>query len=456
MILLHAMESALAPCLLHMVIAMNTTSFPVTVCRGGGPQGCVRFHGPRPGGDGGFAHLLPHASEGNGEAAQRVWSKRDNEDTRPRELDQGGLGAHLSNGQGVDLGHTGPQEDLAAPDSLSLDRAPTHVLAAVCSGQQIPAPVAAEPVKDVERALSWTPLLPLGGNLCEEAVSLQAQRDEGIKETPFLGFPLEPLTGPQAGEPGHGEGPRSGPAVAVFCTPMEDPPARPSVEGGDGAVASLDMGKELTTGDGPRRWEAEVEVMRGQAGPGKGHNGPIALPGQGVESHEGTYTLPPLGTTGGAGSVSHDEAMDIASPQAPHVARGALGTSAAGSHGHLVNLVVEPPNLGPLRVKIHVRGGDVRALFLADGAVQKAALETGLWDLRQRLVHQGLSVQELAVHVGAHGGDGWQGYLSREGGWASQGATGGVVTAPEEQVSSTGAVTVGGLLGGGGTLDLRI
>ncbi|MGQ9652892.1 MAG: flagellar hook-length control protein FliK [Thermodesulfobacteriota bacterium] len=230
---------------------------------------------------------------------------------------------------------------------------------------------------------------------------------------------------------------------------------RRSVEGGDESVVCLDMEKGLSERWGLRGWDGDVRGMRGQAGLGNEHMGPISLPGQGGESQEAQYTPTFLGTVRDAGQLRHDEAIDIRSPPAPSLGRGAFGTSAGGSHGHLVNLIVDPPNLGPFRVKIQVRGGDLRALFLADGAVQKAALETGLWDLRQRLVHQGLSVQELAVQVGAHGGDGWQGYLSREGTWVSQDASSGVGPAPERQGPCTGAVTVNRAQDGG-TLDLLI
>lgn len=432
---------------------MNSMNVPVTVCIRGGPQPCARFSGQGPGGDKGFADLLLHASEGDAQGTEGAWSEKAIEDATPRELDQRGWGAPASDGQGLDLPHVHPREGLLAVDSTCWDSSPTDLLAAVISGPQVLARVVVEDLEEMKCAGTWAPECPPSEDPCQRAISLQPQRDEALKVSPGPEILWGLSAGPETGGPLHGDGQRSSPPLAATDFSTQEDPMRLPVEGEVEPFGSLDMEKELSTGRGLRGWDGDLQGMRGQAGLGNEPTRAIFLPGQGGGPQEAQYTHPPLGTVGDAGR--HDEAIDVSSPSVPSPGRWAFGTSAGGSHGHLVNLVVEPPSLGPLRVKIQVRGGDVRALFLADGAVQKAALETGLWDLRQRLVHQGLSVQELAVQVGTHGGEGWQGYLSREGTWAPQGPSSADVPPPEQQVSCTGAVTTC-LFREGGTLDLLI
>jgi flagellar hook-length control protein FliK len=81
-----------------------------------------------------------------------------------------------------------------------------------------------------------------------------------------------------------------------------------------------------------------------------------------------------------------------------------LRNTLTGGPLHLLNLKVEPPDLGPLHMKVQVRGEEVRALFLTEGSSQKVIVERGLPALRQGLLEQGFSVQDLQVQVGTHGG----------------------------------------------------
>ncbi len=69
----------------------------------------------------------------------------------------------------------------------------------------------------------------------------------------------------------------------------------------------------------------------------------------------------------------------------------------------VLHMQMEPPELGVLRVRLKVHKEGVEALFLTQGAEQKAALEQGLHQLRHSLAEQGFFNQRLAVDVGGGG-----------------------------------------------------
>jgi len=78
--------------------------------------------------------------------------------------------------------------------------------------------------------------------------------------------------------------------------------------------------------------------------------------------------------------------------------------SMANAPFHMLSLKVVSPDLGPLRMKVQVRGEEVRALFFTEAANQKIILDRGLPLLRLGLQDQGFSVQELQVQMGTHSG----------------------------------------------------
>lgn len=69
----------------------------------------------------------------------------------------------------------------------------------------------------------------------------------------------------------------------------------------------------------------------------------------------------------------------------------------------VLHMQMEPPDLGVLRVRLKVHKEGLEALFLTQGAEQKAALEQGLHQLRHSLAEQGFLNQRLAVDVGGGG-----------------------------------------------------
>lgn len=357
-------------------------------------------------------------------------------------------------GQGGDAQYMGPEVSLLGIDGTCWDRVGVDILVSASPGPRIMMPATGESSEEMKCAGAWAPEFPISRDQCHKAISPPPQRDEGGEDTPVVELLRELPASSETRGPGHGDGHRGNPPLVALDTSTADQAMGASVGGADDSVVSLDMEQESSPNDwGLKGWDGDAQGTRGQAGLGGEPTKVIPLSGQSGEPQEPVYGPNILGTV--ADSGRHYGGLDTSSPSAPSLGRGSYVIPAGGSHGHLVNLVVEPPNLGPLRVKIQVRGTDVRALFLADGGLQKAALETGLWDLRQRLVHQGLSVQELAVQVGTHGGDSWQGSLSREGSQVAKGPSRGSGLAPQKQVSCGGAVTVSRAQGWG-TLDLLI
>ena len=64
---------------------------------------------------------------------------------------------------------------------------------------------------------------------------------------------------------------------------------------------------------------------------------------------------------------------------------------------------LDPPGVGPVRLKVRVTKEVVDAVFTVQSPQQKVFLEDGLWQLRHGLWERGLSPQQLWVEVGSNG-----------------------------------------------------
>ena len=73
-----------------------------------------------------------------------------------------------------------------------------------------------------------------------------------------------------------------------------------------------------------------------------------------------------------------------------------------GEYGE-VRLQLKPEHLGELQVKIATNNGVVSATFVAESNTVKSLIEAGLPQLKDQLMQQGLSIQDVSVQVG--GGD---------------------------------------------------
>jgi flagellar hook-length control protein FliK len=187
--------------------------------------------------------------------------------------------------------------------------------------------------------------------------------------------------------------------------PDASPPAGSRLEAGhpgrmtegpdpQGLEPNLPEGAGAHVQSGPAVPEASAAAEAGSQG---------STPGQPAQNGASAPSGP---AANGPGKNPPVESPDGAQRTPPEGAVGARGASGATGPVHVLNLRLEPPHLGPVRVRVRVEGESVQALFVTDAARQKAALDGGLPLLRHGLVEQGLSVQDLAVHVGSQDGGG--------------------------------------------------
>ncbi|MGQ9857079.1 MAG: flagellar hook-length control protein FliK [Thermodesulfobacteriota bacterium] len=83
------------------------------------------------------------------------------------------------------------------------------------------------------------------------------------------------------------------------------------------------------------------------------------------------------------------------------------GAQSAGSFqwggAQVAYISLDPPGVGPVRLKVRVTKEVVDAVFTVQSPQQKVFLEDGLWQLRHGLWERGLSPQQLWVEVGSNG-----------------------------------------------------
>ena len=84
-------------------------------------------------------------------------------------------------------------------------------------------------------------------------------------------------------------------------------------------------------------------------------------------------------------------------PAARSVVRGL--TAMVNQRGGVMNMRLDPPELGELRIQMSLARGVVSAEFQATTSQAQAALEKNLVMLRQSLESQGLVVDRLTVHA---------------------------------------------------------
>jgi hypothetical protein len=122
------------------------------------------------------------------------------------------------------------------------------------------------------------------------------------------------------------------------------------------------------------------------------------------DAQEGMPQLPSTGPRGASGITGGGATDHVPKVNGPFHLNYSVRDMTSSTPLHMLNLKVTPPDLGPLRMKVQVRGEEVRALFLTEAINHKVILDRGLHSLRQGLQEQGLSVQDLEVQVGTHSG----------------------------------------------------
>ncbi len=121
-----------------------------------------------------------------------------------------------------------------------------------------------------------------------------------------------------------------------------------------------------------------------------------------------------------------------------------LAQMARGHKNHL-RLQLKPADLGSLTIKLSYKEGAVKATLVAESVAAKQALDSGLDQLKQQLVQQGIRAERIEVLVnpdaqrqawaGSGGRAGGRGAGSRRGGGPGPGPQG-RDTAPEEVVAA--------------------
>lgn len=99
-----------------------------------------------------------------------------------------------------------------------------------------------------------------------------------------------------------------------------------------------------------------------------------------------------------------------------------------GEYGE-VRLQLKPEHLGELQVKIATNNGVVSATFVAESNTVKSLIEAGLPQLKDQLMQQGLSIQDVSVQVGGGDAHSREPYPGRQAAaWPSSWSVGGVGT----------------------------
>ncbi|BDG59355.1 flagellar hook-length control protein FliK [Caldinitratiruptor microaerophilus] len=200
-----------------------------------------------------------------------------------------------------------------------------------------------------------------------------------------------------AGEPGESAGNVPEPAEAPPGQQLAAPPERPTSRSEPPGVAlrPAESTPRATWADEPGGQTSEVRAD--EAAPGtRVHAGAPPLVGRPEPRPDGTAVA--------AAPMTWRQALaaaDLSGQLAGAVREAHLRAEAGGPAEMRVRL--EPPHLGEVTVRLTVHEGVVRAEILVARPEVKAALESQMGDLRQRLEQQGLEVG--AFHVGVGGGE---------------------------------------------------
>lgn len=133
-----------------------------------------------------------------------------------------------------------------------------------------------------------------------------------------------------------------------------------------------------------------------------------------------------------------------------HVVRQTAEQMAQMARGHKnhLRLQLKPAELGSLTIKLSYKEGAVKATLVAESVAAKQALDSGLDQLKQQLMQQGIKAERIEVLVnpdaqrqawaGSGGRAGGRGAGSRQGGRSGSGTLTGGEASPEE-IAAAGA-----------------
>jgi len=133
-----------------------------------------------------------------------------------------------------------------------------------------------------------------------------------------------------------------------------------------------------------------------------------------IESHamplsHSALTLTAMHTNPGTAATTDAPTLTQAftADEAQFSSRIVRGLSAmVNQRGGVMNMRLDPPELGQLRVQMTIARGIVSADFQASSPQAHALLEKNMVALRNALEGQGLTVERLAVHVAPSGSSG--------------------------------------------------
>ncbi len=107
---------------------------------------------------------------------------------------------------------------------------------------------------------------------------------------------------------------------------------------------------------------------------------------------------------------------------------------------YTMRVALNPPELGHVDVSLTVKGHQVQALFMVENAATHSALSHKLPELQALLANQGLTVRDIAVHVGGGNSQGFQGFSGGMGqGHFTNGMNGNVESFERENSQGSGA-----------------
>ncbi|MFW6169511.1 MAG: flagellar hook-length control protein FliK [Planctomycetota bacterium] len=171
-------------------------------------------------------------------------------------------------------------------------------------------------------------------------------------------------------------------------------PKMSAISGGEGAVETeadeLSTPRQLT-GPAAQEHERELPELRG----------PADQTPRGSNSVERTAEEQ---LTSGAGRTDNGRELSQLE-QARLVQRAARAIQAAPQRGGMVRLRLHPPELGSLRVEIHMKKEGLSARLEAETQTARNVLLENLPQLRDRLAEQGIRVEQFDVNVTQQDGD---------------------------------------------------
>lgn len=114
-------------------------------------------------------------------------------------------------------------------------------------------------------------------------------------------------------------------------------------------------------------------------------------------SGTGAALLPPAAHSTAQAPLFISVPSPLNSPQWPQdFSRQVLSLTQANAGGHTVMMQVNPPELGPVRIALHL-GDSIQASFISPHASVRQALENALPHLQQQLAEAGLSLGQADV-----------------------------------------------------------